>query len=199
MKRRPASHYLLWLVLALPAVLTVARFATRPDDVYPGDFLHPSGEWSARLIVLALALTPLSQLFRSSRTVRWLLRHRRAIGVAAFGYASLHLVFYVLDMETAASMLAELGAPAIWTGWLAFFCLLVPALASNDAAVRRLKEGWKRLQRLAYPAAILTLVHWALVHDGAVAAFATFAPLIVLQLIRLFRFLTFHLPQRRTT
>jgi sulfoxide reductase heme-binding subunit YedZ len=199
MKRAVALKYLFWLALALPAILLLVSFAGRPDDVFPGDFLHPTGEWSARLIILALALTPLSQLLPASRIVRWLLRHRRAIGVAAFGYAALHLLFYVLDMETAANMLAELGAPAIWTGWLAFLCMLVPALLSNDGAMRRLKAGWKRLQRLAYPAAILTLVHWALVHDGLVAALATFAPLVLLQLIRLFRFLAFQAPQRRTT
>jgi sulfoxide reductase heme-binding subunit YedZ len=199
MKRDTAPKYLLWLVLAVPAALLVFGFLTRPEDVYPGDFLHSTGEWSARLIILALVLTPLAQLLPASRILRWLLRHRRAIGVAAFGYALLHLAFYVLDMETAANMLAELSAPAIWTGWLAFLLLLVPALVSNDRAMRRLKAGWKRLQRLAYPAAILTLVHWALVHDGFTAALANFAPLIVLQLIRLARFLTPDAPQRSTT
>jgi sulfoxide reductase heme-binding subunit YedZ len=199
MKSGVALKYLFWLVLAVPAALLVVRFATRPEHVYPGDFLDATGEWSARLIILALALTPLSHLLPASRLVRWLLRHRRAIGVAAFGYALLHLAFYVLDMETVANVLAEVGAPAIWTGWLAFILLLVPAAVSNDSAMRTLKAAWKRLQRLAYPAAILTLVHWALVHDGFTAALANFAPLIVLQLIRLFRLLTPKTPQRRTT
>jgi sulfoxide reductase heme-binding subunit YedZ len=91
-------------------------------------------------------------------------------------------------METVENMVAELGAPAIWTGWLAFLSLLAPALVSNDRAMRALAAGWKRIQRLAYPAAILTLVHWALIHDGLVAALANFAPLLVLELIRLIRF-----------
>ena len=74
--------------------------------------------------------------------------------------------------------------------------MLIPALVSNDRAMRALKAGWKRIQRLAYAAAILTLVHWALIHDGLVPALANFAPLLVLQLIRLIRFLNL---QRSTT
>jgi sulfoxide reductase heme-binding subunit YedZ len=194
--RSAIFKYLFWLLLALPAAMLLYGFWSRPEDMYPGDFLHPSGEFSARLIILALMLTPLGQLLPRSRIVRWLLRHRRAIGVAAFGYALLHLVFYVLDLETLENMAAELGAPAIWTGWLAFFCMLVPAVVSNDRAMRTLKARWKRIQRLAYPAAILTLVHWALIHDGLVPALANFAPLLVLQLIRLIRFLNL---QRSTT
>lgn len=199
MKRSNALKYLLWLVLALPAALLIGQYLGRAEDVFPGDFLHSTGEWSARLIILALMLTPLAQLLPASRLVRWLLRQRRAIGLAAFGFALLHLTFYILEMETVPAMLAELGAPAIWTGWIAFLCMLVPALVSSDRAMRALKGAWKRLQRLVYPAAILTLVHWVLVHDGFTAALLSFAPLIALQLIRLFRFLKPNTPQRRTT
>lgn len=197
MSRSALAKYLFWILLALPAAMLLSGFWNRPEEVFPGDFLHPSGEFSARLIILALVLTPLAQLLPRSKIVHWLLRHRRAIGVAAFGYALLHLLFYVLDMETVENMLAELGAPAIWTGWLAFLCLLVPALVSNDRSMRLLKAGWKWIQRLAYPAAILTLVHWALIHDGLVPALANFAPLALLQLIRLVRFLVRKSP--RTT
>ena len=189
MSRVFLPKYLLWLLLAAPAALILLGFLSRPE-AFAGDVLHPSGEWAARFLILALVLTPLSQLLPASRIVRWLLRHRRAIGLAAFGYALFHLVFYVLDMETAANMLAEFGAPGIWTGWLAFLCMLAPAAVSSDRAMRALKAGWRRIQRLAYPAAVLTLVHWALVHGDVVGAVANFAPLILLQLIRLIRFLT---------
>jgi sulfoxide reductase heme-binding subunit YedZ len=201
MSRGALPKYLFWLLLALPAAMLVSGFWHRPEGVYPGDFLHPSGEFSARLIILALVLTPLSQLLPNSRIVRWLLRDRRAIGVAAFGYALLHLVFYVFEMETLAGVLGELPLRSIWTGWLAFFLMLAPAVVSNDRAMRVLKGTWKRIQRLAYPAAILTLVHWALIHDGLIPALTNFAPLAVLQLIRFFRFLTRNhtTPQRSTT
>lgn len=185
-----------WSLLAVPAAVILTEHWTSPD-AWPGDMLRPTGEWSARLIIVALALTPLAQLLPGNSAVRWLLRHRRAIGVAAFAYSLLHLVFYVLDMETVANMLAEIGAPAIWTGWLAFLCLLVPALISNDAAMRSLGKAWKRLQRLAYPAAVLALVHWVLIHDGRTAAILHFAPLALLQALRLARSLKINATERK--
>lgn len=181
------SKPLLWALLAVPGLLMVRSYLSG-DDVWPGDLLHPSGEWSARLMIFALMLTPLSMLFRGRRWIAWLIRRRRAFGVAAFGYALLHLAFYILDMETVRNILAEAGALGIWTGWAAFLLMAPLALTSNEASMRRLRTGWKRLQRLAYPAALLTLVHWMFVHENRLAALANFAPLAALQLYRLVRF-----------
>ena len=50
--------------------------------------------------------------------------------------------------------------------------------------------GAEKGQRFAYPAAILTLVHWLLVHDGKTEALLHFAPLFVLQLLRIARLFT---------
>ncbi len=180
------TQYLLWALLAVPAALFLHRWATDPE-LWPGDLLGPTGEWSARLIILALMITPLSMLLPGRGGARWLIRHRRAVGVAAFGYALLHLFFYVLDMETVRDIVAEIGAPGIWTAWAALFCLMPMAITSNDASMRALKAGWKRLQRLAYPAALLTLAHWILVHDALVAALINFSPLGALQLYRIVR------------
>lgn len=183
------GKYLVWAVLCVPLVAALVRFILAAD-AYPGDLLPPTGEWSARFIILALMVTPLRRLWPRSRVVQFLARHRRALGVAGFLYALAHTIAYVLDMGTLADMLAELGAPAIWTGWAALLVLLPLGLTSNDAAMRALKAGWKRLQRLAYPAAILTLVHWALVHDGLTAALLHFVPLALLQAVRVVRHLS---------
>jgi sulfoxide reductase heme-binding subunit YedZ len=180
------GKHLVWLVLTLPLAIALVRHAATAD-AYPGDLLHPTGEWSARYIILALMVTPLLRLWPQARVVRFLARHRRALGVAAFLYALAHTIAYILDMGTLADMLAEIGAPAIWTGWLALAILIPLGLTSNDAAVRALQSGWKRLQRLAYPAAVLTLLHWALVHDGLAAALVHFAPLALLQAWRVAR------------
>ncbi len=188
MVRVSPARLILWCALAVPAALILSRYWTDPDLLH-GDLLDSTGEWSARLIIVALMLTPLRQLLPASAIVRWLVRHRRAFGVAAFAYALLHLILYVLDMETVAYMVAELSAPAIWTAWLAVLFLLPPALISSDPAMRALGPLWKKIQRLAYPAAILTLVHWVLVHDGMTEALLHFAPLAVLQLVRIARLL----------
>ncbi|MDQ3079584.1 MAG: ferric reductase-like transmembrane domain-containing protein [Pseudomonadota bacterium] len=172
--------------MALPAAVILLQLLAGKSSA---DQLTPTGEWSARLIIVAMMMTPLVQVFPGNKTLRQLIRHRRAFGVAGFAYALLHLIFYVIDMEAVANMISELSAPAIWTAWLAFFCLLPPAVASSDAAMRWLGRRWKMIQRLAYPAAVFTLVHWVLVHDRLAQALLHFAPLVVLQLMRISRLL----------
>ncbi len=109
---------------------------------------------------------------------------RRAFGVAAFGYALLHLIFYLIDMGNLDDILAEWMAPGIWTGWAAFGLMLPLALTSNDRSMRWLKAGWKKLQQLVYPAAILTLLHWIWVHNSYAGALVHFVPLGLLVLAR---------------
>ena len=178
------SRPFLWALLALPAVPMLRDYLA---GEWAGDLLPPSGEWSARLIILALMLTPLSMLFRGQAWIQWLVRRRRAFGVAGFLYAALHLFFYLVDMETVANVLVEIDSLGIWTGWVAFLLFSALAITSNDASMRALGKGWKKLQRLAYPAAVLTLVHWIFVHDDVAAALISFAPLAALEAWRLFR------------
>ncbi len=179
------SKLLLWVVLAIPAAAMLRAFLMGTTDA--ADLLHPSGEFSARLMIVAMMIAPLIAVVGAHGWLRWLLARRRALGVAAFGYAVLHLVLYVVDMGVLDDMLAEVGAPGIWTGWVAFALMIPLALTSNDASMRALQSGWKRLQRLAYPAALLTLAHWVFVHNNAVAALVHFAPLILLLVFRFVR------------
>jgi methionine sulfoxide reductase heme-binding subunit len=179
------SKPLLWGVLAVPAAQILYVYWSQ--DLWPDELVGPTGLWSARFILLALMLTPLSILLPRSAPVLWLVRRRRAFGVAGFGYALLHLTFYALEMETLANIVGEVELPGIWTGWAALLLLLPLAATSNDSAMRRLRAGWKRLQRLAYPAAVLALVHWVLVHDGLREALIHVAPLALLQTYRIAR------------
>ena len=141
------------------------------------DLIHSSGEWSARLMIFAMALSPLLTLLGARPVLLWLIARRRSLGVAAFSYAVLHLIFYIAEMGTLDDMLAEALAPGIWTGWAALAFMIIPAVTSNDAAMRRLKFLWKRGQRFVYPAAIFTLLHWIWVHNNWGVALAHFVPL----------------------
>ena len=176
---------LLWVVLAIPAAAMLPAFWTGATDA--ADLLHPSGEFSERLMIVSMMIAPLIAVIGPRGWLCWLLARRRALGVAAFGYAVLHLVLYVVDMGVIDDLLAEAGAPGIWTGWAAFALMIPLALTSNEASVRALRAGWKRLQRLAYPAALLTLAHWVLIHNNAVAALVHFAPLMLLLILRAVR------------
>ncbi len=172
----------LWAVLAVPAFMMMLAFAGGESDF--ADLLHPTGETSARLMIFAMMLSPLAAVIGQPGWLRWLIARRRYFGVAAFLYALLHLIFYVIDMQTLTDMLAEFAAPGIWTAWAAFALMVPLAITSNDAAVRWLRSGWKRLQRLAYPAAVLTLLHWGFVHNGWAGALIHFIPLAVLLALR---------------
>jgi methionine sulfoxide reductase heme-binding subunit len=176
---------LFWAVLAIPAAFMMLGLSL--GTASPDELLHPTGETSARLMIIAMMIAPLIAVIGPRRWLRWLLARRRALGVAAFAYALLHLVLYIVDMGLLADMLAEVTAPGIWTGWVAFALMIPLALTSNDASMRALKSGWKRLQRLVYPAALLTLLHWVFVHNNLVAALVHFAPLMLLLILRFVR------------
>ena len=173
-----------WALLCLPAVLMMRPYLF--GDVIAMDMLHPTGEWSARFMIAAMVLSPLSSLIGPRPWLSWLIQRRRALGVAAFGYATLHLIFYVIDMENLDDMLTEFWALGIWTGWAAMLLFVPLAMTSNDASMRALKAGWKRLQRLVYPAAVLVLVHWIFIHNNLGPALVHFVPLVLLVAARYF-------------
>jgi methionine sulfoxide reductase heme-binding subunit len=150
------------------------------------DMLHPTGEWSARLMIIAMALSPLVWLIGPRPWLTWLVQRRRAIGVAAFVYAVLHLIFYLIDMGNIDDILDEFWALGIWTGWAAMLLFVPLAVTSNDRSMRLLKAGWKRLQRLVYPAAVFVLVHWIFVHNNLGPALLHFLPLMALVAARYF-------------
>ena len=185
----PSRKLILWAVLAIPAAALALDWAGEPDP-WLADYVASSGLWSARLLILALCLTPLKELLGRRAWLAWLIRHRRALGVAAFLYALIHLALYALDMGAFRAIADEATAPSMAAGWLAFAAMLVPALISSDGAMRALGAGWKRLQRFAYPAALLTLAHWALVHDGLIEALLHVGPLALLEAARILKMFT---------
>lgn len=177
------KRYVLWLVLAMPALAMLGSLAR--GGALPMDLLHPSGEMSVRLMVLAMLPGPLSEFFGVNRLFRFWLSVRRNLGVAAFAYALLHLAIYVLDMRSLPAMLDELSLPAIWTGWLALILMLPAACISYEAAVRRLARNWKRIQRIVYLAFAAGIAHWLLLDWEWRPAAVHAAPLMLAWILRL--------------
>jgi sulfoxide reductase heme-binding subunit YedZ len=167
----------LWLLLALPAACLLRELYD--DAVLAMDLLRPSGEMAVRLMVLALLPGPLAEVFGPNRLLRTWLAIRRNLGVAACGYALLHLVIYFIDMGRLAAVLDELALPGIWTGWLALLLMALPAAISTDRAMRALGRRWQRIQRCVYPALLLTFVHWLLLDHEWSAAAVHAAPLMI--------------------
>ncbi|MGH1464490.1 MAG: sulfite oxidase heme-binding subunit YedZ [Cognatishimia sp.] len=180
------SPYWLWLLLSLPALGLLNGAFTSDDPKIIHQLLHPTGEFSARFMIIAMLASPLALIFKGWRGPRWLRKNRRYFGVAAFGYALMHTIFYLIDLNDLARTIEQIPRLYIWTGWLAFIIFIPLAITSHDYFLRKLGRNWKTLQRTTYAAAVLTLVHWAALHDwgGFVPAMVHFGPLILLETYR---------------
>lgn len=180
------SPYWLWLLFAVPAIGMTYEALTSTNPRVFHMLVHPSGEFAARFLIVAMMATPLALLFKGWRGPRWLKKNRRYLGVASFGYAALHTVFYLIDKSSMATVVSELSRLYIWTGWIAFVIFVPLAVTSMDYFVRKMGPRWKTLQRWTYGAAVLTLVHWAALHDwgGIAPAMVHFGPLIALESYR---------------
>jgi len=179
------SKFLFWFILALPAILMARAYGSGELDTM--EMVIRTGTWAARLMVAAMAIGPLSDIFGSLALLRWLKTRRRWVGFAAFLYALAHLALYVIDMGALADIVAEVTEHGIWTGWAAMLLMAAPGFASNDRAIRLLGRTWKRVQQFAYPAALLTVLHWGLLTWEWGTALVYFVPLLALNLFRLIK------------
>lgn len=167
-----------WAVLALPAVwLVFERIRHAPIEV-----VNVSGDIAAWFLIVTLSITPLMFLVGP---LPWLRAHRRHLGVASFLYAVLHLVLWLGEVPLR-KFVYSIFRLEMLVGWIAFAIMIALAVTSTDSAVARMGTGWKRLQRWAYAAAILTFLHWVLTSPPELA-FVSFAPLFLLSIWRIVR------------
>jgi len=159
------SPYLLWLVLGLPGLAMSYQALTTVDPEVLAELVHATGEMSARILIILMMASPLVLLLKGWRGPLWIKRNRRYLGVAAFGYALLHTVLYLVETASLEAVVNEIPRLYIWTGWIAFIIFVPLALTSMDYFVRKMGTWWKWLQRWTYAAAVLTLVHWAALHE----------------------------------
>ncbi|MEM8582599.1 MAG: ferric reductase-like transmembrane domain-containing protein, partial [Pseudomonadota bacterium] len=106
---------------------------------------HRYGKVALQFIVLGLAVTPLKVYARIN-----LQKHRRAIGVTAFGFVLAHLlVWALLDVQTLERVWADILKRPYVTIGMASFLLLVPlALTSNNLSLRKLGgASWRKLHK----------------------------------------------------
>src|SRR5688572_27074138 len=176
------ASWFVWLVLALPGAVLTYGYAR--GGTFYGEYLHATGELGVRLLMLAMAVTPLKVMLPSAAWVQWLARRRRYIGVAAFGYSMLHAVAY-LERQPFDTIVEDAGELALTTGWIALLVMLVLAATSNDTAVRSLRSRWKWLHRTVYAAAVLTFGHWVLTAFDPTAAYVHLGILAALEVLRL--------------
>ena len=131
----------------------------RPNPIT--EAIHQSGTWAVRLLLLSLAVTPLRRIGQWGK----LIAVRRMIGVAAFGYAALHLTLYVADQHfDVARVAVEILSRAYLTiGVLALLGLAILAATSTDGMIRRIGgKRWQALHKCVYVIGALALFHFML-------------------------------------
>ena len=177
------ARVFLWVLLSAPLALETYRFLVGTS--FYGEYLHFTGDQSARLLIGTLAITPLNLAFPKAGWLRWLLLQRRDIGLVTFLYAFAHVIVYLVNENDFATIVEEAMSPGLWTGWIAFLIFIPLAVTSNNASVRALGQRWKRLHQAVYLAAVLTFVHWILTAFDPTAGIVHFAVLIAILLARL--------------
>lgn len=152
----------LFVLCLLPLGLTVWQLFFGGLGANPVEaMLHRAGEWALRLLLITLAVTPLRRLTGAN----WLVRLRRMLGLFAFFYVCLHLAIFLVfehSLDPAAVWEDVVERPYILVGVLAFVLLLPLAVTSTKSWMRRLGRRWQQLHRLVYAAAVLAVVHYAL-------------------------------------
>jgi methionine sulfoxide reductase heme-binding subunit len=123
------------------------------------DLTLRTGKAALWLLLLSLAATPANTLLG----FRQALKVRRALGLYAFFYATLHMLCFVwLDYRLDfALMWQDVGSKRyVFAGLSAFLLLLPLALTSTRGWMKRLGKNWKRLHRLVYLAGGLAVIHY---------------------------------------
>ncbi|HXP05440.1 MAG TPA: protein-methionine-sulfoxide reductase heme-binding subunit MsrQ [Stellaceae bacterium] len=150
-----------FIALFLPAAWTALAFATNNLGAQPfNEAIHQQGLWTIRLILIALAITPLKAILQWQR----LILVRRMVGVGAFAYILLHLTLYIADQKFNLVTVASEIVKRIYLtiGFIALLGLATLAATSTDRMVRRLGRKWQSLHRLVYLICILGLIHYSM-------------------------------------
>lgn len=118
------------------------------------------GEYALKFLIATLCVTPL----------RWigpnLVKFRRAFGLLAFTYVTLHLATWIgLDKALRWNeIIADLyKRPYIIIGMAGFVAMVPLAVTSTNSAIRRMGPlAWRRLHRLTYLAALAGALHFVM-------------------------------------
>jgi methionine sulfoxide reductase heme-binding subunit len=122
--------------------------------------IRRTGEISIILLSLTLAVTPL----RKWLSVPQLLTVRRALGVATFAYATLHLLAYSAwdqGFDVVDILKDTAKRPFIFVGMASWLLMLPLALTSWNAAIKWMGgKRWTLLHKAVYAVALLAPLHF---------------------------------------
>ena len=159
--RRRVLKPSLWLLCLAPLGVLVYDGFTGNLTANPVERItNDTGIWTLRLIVATLAITPLRWL------TGWnpLIQYRRALGLFAFFYGTLHfLTYFMLDHQLMFEGLWDdvVKRPYITAGFTAFVLMVPLAITSTTGWIRRMGgRNWNLLHRLVYVTAGAAVLHY---------------------------------------
>jgi sulfoxide reductase heme-binding subunit YedZ len=151
-----AMHLYAWSAL----VVLLFKYFTDDFSANPiQDLERITGRHAITLLVLALACTPINTIFKWSEP----LKRRRALGLYALMYATIHFIIYLdLDYGLAWSLIVTevLQKPRLIVGFLAFLLMIPLGITSFDIWKKRLGKNWKRLHYVIYLIGPLAVLHY---------------------------------------
>jgi sulfoxide reductase heme-binding subunit YedZ len=146
-------------------------------------YQHATGDWTLRLLVITLCITP----FRKLLKLPDLIRFRRMLGLFAFFYACLHFFTYLgpdQSFDLAAIWKDVAKRPFITMGFAAFVLLIPLALTSTAGWIRRLGgRRWQMLHRLIYISAVCGVIHYYWLVKSAVLRPLTYGAIVAALLL----------------
>jgi sulfoxide reductase heme-binding subunit YedZ len=154
------------LAALTPLVLLVVAALTDNLTVNPiQEATLRTGNTAMILLVLSLACTPANTVFGFAQAIRV----RRALGLYAFLYATIHFFIFIgvdygFDIGLVVLELAE--KRYILVGAAALLILIPLAVTSTKGWQRRLKRTWKRIHQWVYAAGILVIFHYVWVQKS---------------------------------
>jgi sulfoxide reductase heme-binding subunit YedZ len=155
-KFQAAVHIAAWV----PLVLLVYNWMTNNLTFNPIQAAElRTGKYALVLLILSLACTPLNTVFGFRQAIKV----RRALGLYAFMYASIHfLIFIGIDYQFDLVLLQEAIFEKRYAlvGFAAGLILLALAVTSTRGWMKRLGKTWTRLHKFVYLAGILVIVHY---------------------------------------
>jgi sulfoxide reductase heme-binding subunit YedZ len=156
-----AAKSAIWVLCLTPAVLLVWKGFHNDLGANPVEYItHTTGDWTLRLLLTTLAITPARKLLKQPQLTRF----RRVLGLFAFFYCCLHfLTWFWLDKSLDLTEMWKdvVKRPFITAGFVGFVSLIPLAVTSTAGWIRRLGgKNWQLLHRLVYLTGVAGVVHY---------------------------------------
>lgn len=181
----PAAKPVVFVAALLPFAWLVLGAFTNRLGANPAEYLiRSTGDWTLRMLCVALAVTPLRMLAATPALARF----RRMLGLFVYFYVVLHLLAYSwfdmgFDLGDIARDIAK--RPFILVGFAGFVLLTPLAATSFNRAVKVLgARRWQALHKLVYVIAGLGILHffWMRAGKNDFAEVAVYAAILALLL-----------------